>query len=96
MIIPIPGNVRLIFPVNEVEVDETTFSLEDGKDNFTVSYSFRAGANDGSTSATLRGTVPVTKEAIAAEAGKTFDKATVSDIRRAIRKAVVDHVKAKL
>ena len=96
MNILIPGTAILTFPVDEVEVDNSTFSLDDGSASFEVSYSWNHSSVDGQISASMRGSLTVTKEEVEAEAGKPFDRANKKEISRAIRRAVVEHVKASI
>lgn len=96
MKIPITGNVRVVFDVNDVEVETAAFSLETDADAFPVEYNWNATSPDGMRGAFIRGNLTVTKAQVEADAGKPFAQCTLPNIRRAIRAAVAAHVKSTL
>lgn len=96
MIIPITGNVRIVVDVDEVDVDVVSFSLETDVDSFPVSYRFNHRDDEKRISVTMDHTITVTKAQIEADAGKPFENCTPANLRRAIRAAVVAHVKVTL
>ena len=96
MNIPIPGAVRITFNVDSVTADPIQFPLSDEVTDFSVAFSMPLSNARGTVMGTYRDEITVTKAQIEADAGKPFESCTPRNLRRAIQRTVVAHVKATL
>lgn len=93
MNVKVPGNARLVFNVDSVEIETPVVSIDPAVETVTIDYSWEIrGENYG---AWLRGRAEIDKLELQRETAKPFGQINVHDLRAVLKDIIGKRIKAR-